>query len=149
MNTENFESFSDAEIIRHIATLDLGEQIPDDYLNRLLASITDGSAVVERRKYGYAIILPLQSREVLLDGLHRRAKRVVLEILYVSDEARGTGCGTQFLSELASKYQKFPMYAVCFTKKRCDFFIKRGFVLVENLADDAYQLEFHPQRSNM
>ena len=145
IQVDDFEQLSDEQIVEHAAMQDVGEVQPDSYGPTVLKSIRDGQAVIEKRKYGYAIIHPQGFVDVPVDGAPCRRRRTILEVLFLSPPFRGTCTIDSFLAELKQRYQKRSMYLICHEKWRRDFFIKHGFIVLTEPEPGLFEMEFASQ----
>ena len=145
IHVDDFEQLSDEQIVEHAAMQDVGEVQPDWYGPTVLKSVREGHAVIEKRKYGYAIIHPIGFVDVLADGAPSRRKRTILEVLFLSPQFRRTSTIDSFLAELKQRYQKRPIYLLCHETWRRDFFIKHGFIVLTEPEPGLFEMEFASQ----
>lgn len=138
---ENFVVMTDAEVASHATTLNLGEIPPKEYRETLLASIEQGSARIEKRAYGYAVVHPVGAVEVEVDGMRKKRKHTVLEVLYLSEPFRGTGAASVFIAEIKQAYSCWPIYLICHESWRRIFFERHGFTVLDEPEPGTFEMQ--------
>jgi len=113
LTTEEIDAF----LVEHQHELDMGGIEPGDVTTR----VENGSAVVEAREYGFAILQLTEASGGLVPHLWA---------LYIDPDRRGRRMGMTFLRYLLKKYaRKYCMSLVCHGPRRRAFFGRAGFCI--------------------
>jgi GNAT superfamily N-acetyltransferase len=119
----NFELMSDEEIARytfaHQAEAGCTQFDPSEFIQ----AVRQGTTVVERRHYGFAIVNPGEQRGIVFNPAH-------LWLIYVAPAHRLRGLGRQLLMEIVERYADgHPLSAIVHGANRSHFFENCGFRL--------------------
>lgn len=143
----NYELATDSQVLEHAAVADVGGPCDEEsFVSRMKELIAKNEAVVLKRPYGYALVLPfMQAGITLTETGPKYPRKSKVEVLYINPDSRNQGHGSAFLDEIKALYGKeWPIVLTCFGKKRVSFFEAEGFKVIQEYSGEAFDLMYHP-----
>jgi GNAT superfamily N-acetyltransferase len=117
----DFSAMSGGEIAEFLVTHQSELGIADLTTQKIIDSLESGTAVLETRHYGFALIQQTAAPDGMIPHLWA---------LFVHDGQRGSGLGSRLVREILKKYSaQHPMSVWCEGSRRRRFFGRLGFVV--------------------